>query len=174
MAKQMWVTLPFLLLLLDLWPLRRISFSSVEPPLSQDKSVPVTVPLKQLVLEKIPLLGLSILFSIIIYLAQQEGGAVQDSDQFPLMLRMKNALLSYGLYIRKTFLPTDLAPIYPHPGFDINTQSVLISAGSTHRHHSIRIDPSAETTRPVRRLVLVPRDAGTGDWNRTDRRRRNG
>ncbi|QDU79467.1 photosystem I assembly protein Ycf3 [Polystyrenella longa] len=138
LAKQMFVTLPFLLLLLDVWPLKRFSLkklvlstkaeSQLAPEAAPDTSTQNdTIHFSQLIVEKIPLFGLSILFSIIIYAAQQAGGAVQSGDRFPLALRLQNAILSYGLYLKKTFLPNDLAVIYPHPGTDINHTSVLIA-----------------------------------------------
>ncbi|MAT15517.1 MAG: hypothetical protein CMJ46_09650 [Planctomyces sp.] len=128
LSKQMFVTLPFLLLLLDIWPLQRWAlFSSATP---EEKTAQITpVPFSRLVLEKVPLLALSILFSVIIFLAQQQAGAVQSVDRFPLSIRLQNAVLSYGLYLRRTFWPDDLTVIYPHPGDSINSTHVLISLG---------------------------------------------
>ncbi|MCA9039578.1 MAG: tetratricopeptide repeat protein [Planctomycetaceae bacterium] len=126
LSKQMFVTLPCLLLLLDAWPLKRLRhFRSEEEPKTITGSDPPSVSF--LFLEKLPLFALSILFSVVIYLAQQAGGAVQTMDRFPLGLRIQNAILSYGLYIKKTFLPTDLAVIYPHPGEAISQSCVWIS-----------------------------------------------
>jgi len=92
MSKPMIVTLPFVLLLVDFWPLRR----------------PI------LLREKIPFFALSAASAMITYLAQAGSGAV-DTLRIPLGLRIENALVSYVVYIAKTFWPTGLAVFYPYP-----------------------------------------------------------
>jgi tetratricopeptide (TPR) repeat protein len=102
MAKPMLVTLPFLLLLVDVWPLGRVSgrpWSRIAPLLS----------------EKIPLFALSAAAAGATYLVQQAGGAVRSRDAFPLVLRLENALVSYIVYIAKMFWPARLAVFYPYP-----------------------------------------------------------
>jgi tetratricopeptide (TPR) repeat protein len=96
MSKQMIVTLPFTLLLLDAWPLKR-------------KGV------RTLVLEKVPLVALSIAASLITILAQKKGGAVQSLASTPLAARAANALMAYVLYIADFIWPTGLAFFYPYP-----------------------------------------------------------
>jgi tetratricopeptide (TPR) repeat protein len=95
MAKAMWVTLPFLLLLLDAWPLERREGW------------------RRLVLEKLPLLVLSAAASVVAVIAQ--GNALRGLE-LGLGARLGNAAVSYLRYLWKTFWPVDLAVIYPHPG----------------------------------------------------------
>jgi len=103
LAKPMLVTLPFLLLLLDWWPLRR---------LEQGVSV------RWLVLEKLPLLVLCAGSSVATWLAQREGGAMSTLDEFPFDIRLANALAAYLHYVAKMLVPMRLAAFYPHPGWD--------------------------------------------------------
>jgi tetratricopeptide (TPR) repeat protein len=105
MCKPMLVTLPFVLLLLDWWPLGR--FGTV--PLSSKK-------VSRLVREKIPLLALSAASCAITYVAQVEGGAVKLLGFVPPGMRVSNAIVSYVKYLEKTFWPASLAVFYPHPG----------------------------------------------------------
>jgi len=96
MAKPMIVTLPLTLLLLDFWPLDRWRTSRI-------------------VWEKIPLFALSGAGVLITLLVQQSSGAVQSLNAFPLGLRIENALVSYVVYIGKTFWPSGMAVFYPFP-----------------------------------------------------------
>lgn len=99
MAKSMLVTLPFLLLLLDHWPLQRLVGRNT----------------LAVVLEKIPLLLLSMASSIITYKAQELGDAVVYLQDNPLSTSIPNALVSCVTYLKKFLLPSDLAVFYPHP-----------------------------------------------------------
>lgn len=113
MAKPMLVTLPFVLLLLDYWPLGRFRHQSlVESESSPYKSATAL----GLIIEKIPLLIIVIISCVVTYLVQQGGGAIRLSETFPLKLRIANALISYISYIAKMFYPASLAVLYPHPG----------------------------------------------------------
>jgi protein O-mannosyl-transferase len=120
MAKPMLVTLPFVLLLLDFWPLHRCKLSSSKvcslspnPELSaQERSLPIGT----LVLEKVPLFILSAASSLVTFIAQYKGGAVSSFEIVPLNIRLLNALVSYWRYLEKIFWPQDLAILYPHPG----------------------------------------------------------
>jgi protein O-mannosyl-transferase len=108
-AKPMVITLPFVLLLLDFWPLRRVEgFSSPNPvfPVEQRK-------IKQLVVEKTPLLLLCVASAIITLIAQSSAGAVASTASVPLTERMTNAIWSYFAYIVQAFWPVHLAPFYP-------------------------------------------------------------
>ncbi len=107
MAKPMLVTLPFVLLLLDYWPLNRLSFAQASG--HQVKGVGA------LVLEKLPLFILALLSSGITYYAQQKGGTVATLDGVPLSMRIANALVAYAGYIGKMFYPVHLACLYPYP-----------------------------------------------------------
>ena len=95
------VTLPFVLLLLDFWPLGRMLDSEYR---FQN--------LKILLLEKIPFFALSIGGSVVTYLVQIGGGAEWKT---PLFDRLANAGIAYARYVAKTFWPTDLVILYPHP-----------------------------------------------------------
>ena len=112
LAKPMWVTFPFLLLLLDVWPLQRWEKS----PIPADPEPPA-VPrwsLARLVLEKIPLLALSAASSVVTVVAQHQGGAVTGLE-LGLGARVGNAAVSYLRYVGKTVWPWPLAVFYPHP-----------------------------------------------------------
>src|SRR5207249_2027273 len=105
MSKPMLVTLPFLLLLLDFWPLRRLSF-----PAGPHASTP---PLR-LLLEKVPFLVLSVAASGAAYWIQGSRHNLSGLEQYPLALRVANALMSYWGYLRKLVWPADLAVFYPY------------------------------------------------------------
>ena len=108
-AKPMVVSAPFLLLLLDYWPLRRVAGWTDPVP---ELSIPPKAPW-QLVLEKLPLFGLSAASCAITLWAQRAGGALRSLQTFSLATRVANALHSYAIYILKTFLPFGLAVYYP-------------------------------------------------------------
>jgi tetratricopeptide (TPR) repeat protein len=99
MAKPMLVTWPFVLLLLDHWPLRRTA----------------AVPRRRLLLEKLPFLALSLGSSAITFLVQRAGGAVQDTTRYPLVSRLANAVVSLAEYAWKAVWPHPLAFFYPYP-----------------------------------------------------------
>jgi Flp pilus assembly protein TadD len=110
MSKPMAVTLPFVLLLCDYWPLGRIAGDARKPlEVSQSK-------LSNLILEKIPLLGLSAASSLITLHAQQTGGAMRSAMIYPLGIRMGNAVVAYGMYLWKMIWPARLSPLYPYAG----------------------------------------------------------
>ncbi len=110
MAKPMVITLPFVLLLLDYWPLGRIA--GTRPAVVGATQLTVS----RLLLEKTPLLFLSAASALITLRAQRSGMAVRSLHQLPLAVRIENALVSYGLYLWKMVWPARLAPLYPHPG----------------------------------------------------------
>ena len=109
----MLVTLPFVLLLLDYWPLMRLR--SLERG-TRNGSQPGAPPagLLSLLLEKVPFLLLAAASSAVTYFVQHQGGAVSTS--LTLGERIANALVSYARYIGKMFWPKDLSILYPHPG----------------------------------------------------------
>jgi tetratricopeptide (TPR) repeat protein len=112
MAKPMLVTLPFVLILLDIWPLRRApGFPTVA---SAASPVERAVWLR-LLREKIPLFGLTVASSVITFAAQHHGGAVAGLDVLPLATRLSNAAVSYATYVEKMIWPERLAIFYPHP-----------------------------------------------------------
>ena len=109
MSKPMVVTLPFVLLLLDYWPLRRFEVSSLHPRGWSSGSR-----LWKLLLEKTPFLALSILSSVVTILAQRRGGAMVPIEVIALDARCWNALVSYLRYAGNLFWPENLAVIYPY------------------------------------------------------------
>lgn len=109
MSKPMVVTLPFVLLLIDYWPLNR--FQSY--PLSIVKKGRSTT---RLILEKAPFLILAPISCFLTYFAQKHGGVIKSLDVFSLKIRLANALISYISYIGKMIYPSKLAFLYPHPG----------------------------------------------------------
>jgi protein O-mannosyl-transferase len=96
MSKPMAVTLPFVALLLDVWPLKRTNGVS------------------SLLIEKLPLFALSIGSSIVTYVVQQGAGAVASADQVPLQIRLENALISYVVYLEQFLWPANLSVVYPY------------------------------------------------------------
>jgi len=113
MAKPMVVTLPFVLLLLDYWPLKRIQFN----PLKKDKAISAWRPSAGfLVLEKIPLFIFVLASCFITVFAQKKSGALASSAIHPFYVRVGNAFISYLEYIQKMIWPDNLAVLYPHPG----------------------------------------------------------
>ena len=115
MAKPMLVTLPFVLILMDYWPLKRWGWEDTS---SQE--------IKKLILEKTPLFLLVVGASITTYIVQQGGGAVQSTKIFSLSSRTSNALVSYMEYLEKTIWPQGFAVFYPHPGNSLPTWQVLV------------------------------------------------
>ncbi len=102
MSKQMLVTLPFVLLLLDYWPLQRLQPRPVRAGIHP-------------VAEKIPFLVLSAAVSLVTYRVQHEAGAVTPLDAIPIAIRAENALISYVAYLVQFFWPSGLACFYPYP-----------------------------------------------------------
>ena len=108
MAKPMAVTLPFVSLLLDFWPLGRVSYGLHPPSLAMhNQARRLTWP--QLVKEKIPLSALVAASSVVTYVVQRKAGAVQSLDATTLDVRLANAVVSYGAYVAKMLLLVRLA-----------------------------------------------------------------
>ncbi|PYJ28848.1 MAG: hypothetical protein DME89_05280 [Verrucomicrobia bacterium] len=105
LAKPMLVTWPFVMLLLDYWPLRRFDLTSRKD---------VATKLWPLLREKLPLFATVAASAVITTLAQSHGGAVRTFQEFPIALRVVNAVVSYAKYLLLTFWPNDLAVYYPY------------------------------------------------------------
>ena len=101
MAKQMYVTLPFVLLLLDYWPMQR----------------------RRRFAEKIPLFALSAIGCVVAVIGQRNLRAVQSAEIFPFATRVANALVAYVRYLGKLFVPIDLAVLYPLQSISV-TQTI--------------------------------------------------
>jgi tetratricopeptide (TPR) repeat protein len=110
MSKPMLVTLPFVLLLLDYWPLGRIKGR-----------------LWKRVLEKIPLIALSVVSSTVTFLVQK--GAVGHTEELPMFERITNAIVSYVLYIWQMLWPLKLAVFYPHPENRLPLWEIVLCLG---------------------------------------------
>jgi Flp pilus assembly protein TadD len=120
MAKPMLVTLPFILLLLDVWPLGRTAASRTPAPVTEpgrrpNARTPPPSSLRSLVVEKLPLLALAAASSVVTFVVQQREGAVGGLGVLPLGARLANALVSYVAYIGKMLWPVRLAAFYPYP-----------------------------------------------------------
>jgi Flp pilus assembly protein TadD len=120
MAKPMLVTLPFVLLLFDFWPLGRIaplSLTSAGKPMRSGQSLANKYlrPALPLIREKIPFFLLAAASSAVTYAVQKSGGAVKVDDIFPLDTRIANALHSYVAYLVKAAWPAGLSIFYPYP-----------------------------------------------------------
>jgi tetratricopeptide (TPR) repeat protein len=118
MAKPMLVTLPFVFLLLDLWPLAR-----------NERSTWYT-----LAREKIPLLAVAIALAVVTFLAQQQAGAASQLTGVSIGLRVSNALMSYLRYMGKAIWPVGLGALYPFPtaidGWKVIVALLVLVAGS--------------------------------------------
>lgn len=119
-AKPMLVTLPLLLLLLDIWPLQRVSLAGLGDAWRQAKMI------RRLLFEKIAIFLLVPIFAASTIIAENQGGALGSLADYPLSYRVSNALLSYVRYLGMTFWPVDLLPFYPFP----KTIGLLLSGSS--------------------------------------------
>jgi len=108
LSKQTFVTLPYVFLLLDVWPLRRLG-------------------IWRLILEKVPFLLAGAALSVVAFLSQSSGGALRSLTTIPLWVRVVNAITVYGLYLREAIIPINLAPLYPHPGVGVSLAGCLAS-----------------------------------------------
>ncbi len=106
LAKPMLVTLPCMLLLLDFWPLQRLSGQGGA---GWDLSCA-----GKLVLEKAPLFALSVAFCLVTFATQSESG-VRSLENLPVFWRLANTLVVYAEYLGQTLWPANLAIFYPHP-----------------------------------------------------------
>ncbi len=143
MSKPMLVTLPFVLLLLDYWPLNRFN----RPALANGGAGPVgrpgniSVPLR-LIIEKIPLLALSVPLCVATVLVDRTG--IGSVETFPLHLRIGNALISYVTYMCQMIYPVGLAALYPYPAQGVPVWEIITAI-----------------------LVLASLSAGVFFWRRT-------
>lgn len=100
MAKPMLVTLPFVLLLLDVWPLRRVGR---------------VIPWTRALLEKVPFVLLVVISSVVTLVVQEKGGSISSLEAVPFGARMANVVESYANYLWNTIWPLNLAAFYPLP-----------------------------------------------------------
>ena len=109
LSKPMLVTLPFVLLLLDYWPLGRLLPDAGEASTGRPETW------KRVFMEKIPLLGMAAASSIVTFIAQRKGDAVAAVADLPVAVRVMNASISYVTYLAKTVWPASLSIFYPYP-----------------------------------------------------------
>jgi tetratricopeptide (TPR) repeat protein len=112
-SKPMLVTLPIVLLLLDYWPLGRLSPTRSDAPSQPVVRLGSTALPRRVLVEKIPLLTLSLLSSIATVVAQ--GGAIQPFERLSLPSRLANAVVSFATYLGQTLVPVGLSVLYPYP-----------------------------------------------------------
>jgi protein O-mannosyl-transferase len=125
MAKQMLVTLPIVLLLLDYWPLQRFPVN-INKQKRRNNQLTVSS-FGRCFAEKIPLLFLSLAASIIVYQIQDKVALVKSSSAIPFVYRLGNAIVTYAEYIIKMFYPPHLGVLYPHPGRNLSIWQVLVA-----------------------------------------------
>jgi len=126
LAKPMLVTLPFVMLLLDVWPLNRSQLFAIGSSSRNTQYATRNTNLSRLVLEKLPFFALTIVSSIVTFLAQRSE-AVVSLDQRPLELRLANAVVAYAEYLGKAVWPAKLAVIYPLPN-QFPAQEIAVAA----------------------------------------------
>ncbi len=169
MAKPMLVTLPFVLLLLDFWPLDRFATCQFESPQSYYQKATAY----RLIVEKMPLFVLSAASCVVTYAIQKSSGTVPPTELLPLNVRVANALVSYISYVGKIIYPARLAVFYPHR-YDtmslwqpilaflvlaVITVSVLYAARQRHRYLAVGWFWYIGTLVPVIGLVQVGEQA---------------
>jgi tetratricopeptide (TPR) repeat protein len=129
LSKPMLITLPFVLLLLDYWPLRRM-FSAWGMPATETTPIGAPASLGRLVVEKLPLFVLAAAVSIVTLVARSKTDAIVPLSDIPLSARLANAVTAYGWYLYHTFWPLDLAVLYPHPGRNWSVAGVVAGGGA--------------------------------------------
>src|SRR3984893_14024444 len=113
LAKPMLVTWPFVMLLLDYWPLRRLRDPMAKEHLWGASHREAATGIVPLVWEKLPLFAIVAASAVITFVAQSYGGAVRTFTDVPIALRLSNAVVSYAKYLLLTFWTNDLAVYYP-------------------------------------------------------------
>ena len=189
-AKPMVITLPFVLLLLDYWPLKRIrgwdaeSLSTLRGAKSRQKNrvqegaaekvfrVP-QFPFSRLVLEKLPFLALCAGSAAITIVAQRTH-AIQTFEIYPFAGRIENALYSYASYVWKTFWPTRLAFLYPYPRDGRSVWLLILAVRLPFSCECSRLETAPHSPVSCNWLALVSRNLSTCDRNRSSRRSSHG
>ncbi|HEV8002956.1 MAG TPA: tetratricopeptide repeat protein [Planctomycetaceae bacterium] len=125
-SKQTLVTLPFVYLLLDFWPLGRIA-GGPQPAREEARQPVRRLPIAALLSEKIPFLVVSAAFCAVALMAQSRGHAVRSLIEMSLPSRVLNAVLASGLYLQRAVAPVGLAIFYPHPGASLSLARVALA-----------------------------------------------
>jgi tetratricopeptide (TPR) repeat protein len=116
MSKPMLVTLPFILLLLDFWPLGRLCLIRDTRNVVTGQHTNERLDIFRLLWEKVPFFALAVGSSVVTFIVQERGGAVKLLETYSLQTRIINAFVSYTEYIVNMVWPVKLAVLYPHPG----------------------------------------------------------
>jgi hypothetical protein len=133
LAKPMAVTLPFVLLLLDYWPLNRLTLNRQVHDKASLVDKEFLSPTSDrwfatnVVIERLPFLVIAALASIVTFFIQHSSGAAKSLIQYPLTERITNALVSYASYLGKMIWPQNLAVFYPHPGQSLTMWQVALA-----------------------------------------------
>jgi tetratricopeptide (TPR) repeat protein len=126
MSKAMLVTVPFVLLLLDYWPLGRITHVRFPKALDRQPASGSQWPvIRRLLAEKVPLFVLSALSSVVTLFTQFQSTATMS--QLPLSWRVNNAVVTYVVYVWQMFWPVRLAAFYPHPNDRLHLWQVILA-----------------------------------------------
>ena len=128
LAKPQIITLPFVLLLWDYWPLGRLS--SDKPTSTQagaDSGTGAGHSVSSLLFEKAPLFVLAALSAVVTMLAQRSGSSVRTFAEYSLGVRIENCIVAYARYLAYAFWPAKLTPLYPHPGNSLAAWQVVVS-----------------------------------------------
>lgn len=120
LSKSMLVTLPLLLILLDVWPLGRLSWSGLTGLRSEPSR-------RTIILEKVPLLCISFIVGVVTIIAQRATDSVANLETLSFTTRLLNAIHAYGWYLLKTVFPTNLCAHYLHPGMLMSESQVFVS-----------------------------------------------
>ena len=154
MSKPAIVVLPFILMLLDYWPLAR--YQSDKPGMAMGLIGTISASIK----EKIPFFVITVAGSVLTYVAQKSGGAVTALDTLPLNVRIANALLSYATYLGKAFWPHKLVILYPYPDtipvWHLAVSAVLLGFISLWAIKTVREQPYVIVGWLWYLLILVP------------------
>jgi hypothetical protein len=134
MAKPQVITLPFVLLLWDNWPLGRDAIRHSQFAIRRNDRVDTSGEQRMangewrfLILEKLPLMLMCVVSALLTMQAQWTGGAVVSLSNYSLPVRLENAVVSYARYLGKAFWPADLTLLYPHPGNTLTRWQVGLS-----------------------------------------------
>jgi Tfp pilus assembly protein PilF len=116
MSKPMLITLPFILLMLDFWPLGRLCLLRDTRNVVTGQQTNEKTDIFRLVLEKVPFFALAVASSVVTFIVQERGGAMVLLKSYSLQTRIINAFVAYIEYIVNMVWPVELAVLYPHPG----------------------------------------------------------
>jgi tetratricopeptide (TPR) repeat protein len=116
MSKPMLVTLPFILLMLDFWPLGRLCLIRDTQNVVTGQHTDERSNIFRLVWEKVPFFALAVVSSVVTFIVQERGGAVKLLEMYSIQTRIINAFVAYIEYIVNMIWPVKLTVLYPHPG----------------------------------------------------------